>query len=88
MPCVMRKATVRERPRPNHPVFSSHSLRRHINERGVFLFVVGPGTMIRAITKMTTPGKMIDRNASSHVGIVSCSLYGKDIERSVRENGR
>lgn len=88
MPCVIMNAVARERARPIHPVFHSQSFLLQINDLGVPLLAVGPGTKIRQTMRMMAAGATSEIITRSHVGIVSWFSNGYDIERSTSEKGR
>jgi len=88
MPSVMRKALARASASPIQPVFHSQSLRRHINDFGVPLPNVGPGTKRRLTKKMMTAGTTRETITSTVVEMVSFSLKGKEMLASTGENGR
>jgi hypothetical protein len=82
------KAVASESPRPIQAVFHSHSFLRIISDIGVPFLAVGPGTKIKQTRNVMAAGATRPTTTSSHVGIVSCSSKGYDIERSTGENGR
>lgn len=69
-------------------LFHSQNLRRHISDLGVDGLAVGPGTKIKQTKKMMTAGATSATTASNHVGMVSGSVCGKEMDRSSSEKGR
>lgn len=68
-------------------LFNSQTLRPHINDLGVSRAAVGPGTKNSAIKAMIMTGAISE--TTTRIAVVICSLtYGKEISRSVSENGR
>lgn len=88
MPSVKRKALAMASASPIQPVFHSQSLRRHINDLGVPLPKVGPGTKRRLTKKMMTAGTTRETITSTVVEMVSFTLKGKEMLASTGENGR
>src|SRR2546423_8654644 len=69
-------------------LFHSQSLRLQNTSLVVDFRAVAPGTKIKHTRKMMMPGAMRSMIVPSHVGTVSGSLCGKEMSKSMGENGR
>ena len=94
MPFVMNQAAMTDKAMPSRPVCSSHSLRFQINDLGVPMGTVEPGTRTRQMTTMITMGTQMATITASQTGTVSLVVNGKlqrcqhPVQLHEREGGR
>ena len=87
VPFVMKKARAREKARPIHPAFNSHSLRLSSFDLDFGLPLLGPTPINRQIKKMIPAGIIRPMTTRTPVETFSFETNGKEMFGSVRLKG-